>query len=566
MFDAFPSDPVSPSFKLLKASFDRVLETQTVDHLALIPYDTAGPGEPPRMRYWSATHTPIFDSTGALQYILQHTVDVTELQLLRASGERNIDAAGVLARAASVQAENSALSSEVELVRALFRQAPGFTAVLTGPQHVFQLANAAYEQLVGRGDLVGKGVAEALPEVVEQGFVALLDQVLRTGEPFVGRGVPVQLKIGDGPPSEHVLDFVYQPIRGSDGAPVGVFVQGHDITQQKRFEEQLMNQTEVLRLAQAAGGFGTFEWDLTTGKLTPSPEFRKLYGFADDDASIPVEVFRDRVHPDDASKLATHPGQSLEEALKPTEYRIITPGGTEVWVARQGTVMRNSDGRPLRVVGAVHDITQRKQVEMQLKAMAMESTHRIKNLLAVTQAIVSQTLRRAKDLPEAASKLSKRITALGSAQTALVVGHDQASSMAEVVRQFVELHSDGEGRIAVVGPDLPIDQRTALGLALVLHELGTNAAKYGALSNDEGRVSLSWKLTPDGTAVDLEWQESGGPKVLPPERQGFGSSLIERMLPTVPGADARITYLPEGVRFDARLKVDRSHRYDGSAQ
>lgn len=558
LFDAFPSDPASPSYKLLKQSLDRVLETHAVDHIALIPYDVAEPGEPAKMRYWSATHTPIFDSSGAFRHILQHTVDVTELQRLRKTDERNIDAAGVLARAASVQAENSALSTEIGLVKALFRQAPGFTAVLTGSRHVFQLANAAYEQLVGRDDLVGKSVAEALPEVVDQGFVALLDQVYRTGEPFIGRAVPVQLKAGEGPTSQRVLDFIYQPIRGSDGTPVGVFVQGHDITQQKRYEDQLINQTEVLRLAQEAGGFGTFEWDLASGQLLASSEFRRLYGFADDDAPIPVSVFRDRVHPDDVAKLATHPGQSLEAALQPTEYRILRADGAERWVARQGTVMRDVAGQPSRVVGAVHDITQRKQVEMQLQAMAMESTHRIKNLLSIIQAIVSQTLRRARDIPEATSKLSSRISALGSAQTALVAGHDQSSSLAEVVQQFVELHSDHEERIAVNGPDMPIDQRTALGLALVLHELGTNAAKYGALSNDDGRVSIDWTLAPDGEAADLSWRETDGPPVAPPTRHGFGSSLIERMLPIVPGSVAQITYLPEGVQFSARLKLDGS--------
>lgn len=556
LFDAFPSDPASPSYQLLKQSLDRVLETHAVDHIALIPYAVGSPGDVPTMRYWSATHSPIFDSSGRFCHILQHTVDVTELQRLRTKDGRNIDAAGVFARAASVQAENTALSDEIGLVRSLFRQAPGFIAVLTGPRHVFQLANAAYEQLVGRNDLVGKGVAEALPEVVDQGFVALLDQVFDTGEPFIGRAIPVLLKGGEGPPSERVLDFIYQPIRSSGGARVGVFVQGHDITQQKRFEDQLINQTEVLRLAQAAGGFGTFEWDLASGQLQASSEFRRLYGFADDGAPIPVSVFRDRVHPDDVPKLATSPGQSLEEALKPTEYRILRSDGDELWVARQGTVMRDATGRAYRVVGAVHDITQRKQVEMQLQAMAMESTHRIKNLLSVIQAIVSQTLRRAKDIPEATSKLSRRISALGSAQTALVAGHVQSSSLKEVVQQFVELHSDHEQRIRVTGPDMPIDQRTALGLALVLHELGTNAAKYGALSSDEGHVSIDWTLTADGKSADFTWHETGGPAVVPPTRQGFGSTLIERMLPTVSGSVAAIAYSPQGVHFSARLQVD----------
>lgn len=555
VFDAFPSNPESESYQLLRSSLDRVLTTESEDHLALIPYNTSPAGEAPLVRYWSATHTPIFDSSGAFRFILQHTVDVTELQKLRAPGNRDIKAAGVLARAASVQAANVALSTEVDLVRTLFRQAPGFVAVLTGPAHVFQLANAAYENLVGRTNLVGKGVAEALPEVVDQGFIDLLDQVLITGVPFVGEGVAVQLAIGGGAPTEHVLDFVYQPILDDEGKAVGVFVQGHDITKQRRFEQQLIGQTEMMRLAQAAGGFGTFEWDIATGMLTPSDEFRRLYGFADDDKAIPVTVFRDRVHPDDASKLATDPARGLEEALAPTEYRIRREDGTLVWVARQGSVLRDAAGRPVRVVGAVHDITQRKQAELQLQTMAMESTHRIKNLLSVVQAIAAQSIRRAESLPDAASKLSKRLQALGTAQSALVSGPTGNMQIREIVEQFMSLHADYGERVEGDGPDVIVDQRTAMGLALVLHELGTNAAKYGALSNEGGRVSLTWQLDAGEAFIDLRWQEDGGPAVFPPNRQGFGSTLMEKMLPIYPGTSSKIEYAASGVTFTARLSV-----------
>ena len=558
VFDAFPSDPASPSYQMLKASLERVVATRESDHLALIPYDTAPLGQPPEMRYWSATHTPVFDSDGNLRYVLQHTTDVTELQALRGRSPRSTtNEAEVFRRAAEVQATNELLASEVGLIRSLFQQAPGFMAVLSGPDHVFQLANAAYRALVGRDDLVGRSVADALPEVVGQGFVQLLDRVVETGEPFVGHSTLVRLASGpNGRPEDHFLDFVYQPFRDSGGRVVGVFVQGHDITEQKKAEQELFRQTEVLRLAQDAGGLGTFEWDIGSGTLTASRTFKQLYGFDEALTAIPVGVFRERVHPDDRDKIATETGRPLDESLKYAEYRISMPDGGYRWVGRQGTVLRDEDGNPSKVVGAVHDITPRKQFEARLETVAQESAHRVKNLLAIVQAIVSQTLRRASDMESASEAIRQRLMAIGATQTALVSGSPAPSDLGALVLSAMALHGDVPARILVGGPNVRLDAKTALGLTLVLHELGTNAVKYGALSNDTGRIEISWTLDDAGARATFEWRERGGPRVEAPTRQGFGSSLIRKSLPPVGDDDAVIAFDPAGVIFTTPLAVD----------
>lgn len=173
LFDAFPADPASDAFRILMGSFNRVLATNQPDHIALIPYSTSRPGEPPVVRFWSAIHTPLRNRLGELKYILQHTEDVTELQALRQrdAARANIAESGLLARAQAVQAASDRIFTEIALLRELFAQAPGFIAVLTGPTHIFQLANNAYCRLVGRDDnLIGRPVAEALPELVGQDF------------------------------------------------------------------------------------------------------------------------------------------------------------------------------------------------------------------------------------------------------------------------------------------------------------------------------------------------------------------------------------------------------------
>ena len=229
--------------RLLKESLERVIATRERDHLPLIHYPIEVVDADGRTsiedRWWSATHSPVRNAAGDVVYILQHTQDVTEIERLRrrAAGSEDRDAVAammsgnILARAEHVQQDNRRLQTERNRLLDIFLQAPGFIAVLVGPDHVFQMHNRAYAELIGRDDIDGKPLREALPEVLDQGFLNLLDQVRRTGEPFRGSAVPVKLARGPrGALETFYLDFVYQPLRDADGSVVGVFVQGHDVT------------------------------------------------------------------------------------------------------------------------------------------------------------------------------------------------------------------------------------------------------------------------------------------------------------------------------------------------
>ena len=248
IFDVFTSDPTpegQDNQRQLRTSFEKVASTGQPDHLALIRYAIPVKGqdgvERMQEKFWSATHTPIHAADGSLAYILQHTNDVTELVLLRrrvAEGERGGDAVldsiggDVLRRAEHVQADNRRLETERDRLMELFDQTPGFMAVLRGGDHVFELANEAYARLIGRGRaLIGLPLRDALPEVVEQGFLDLLNHVFRTGERYEGRSTEVSLRRGhDGAMERLYVDFVFQPIRDDAGAVIGILVQGHEVT------------------------------------------------------------------------------------------------------------------------------------------------------------------------------------------------------------------------------------------------------------------------------------------------------------------------------------------------
>ncbi|MBL0947348.1 MAG: PAS domain-containing protein [Brevundimonas sp.] len=247
LFDLFDgggqSEQAHENARQLRASFERVLKNGEPDHLALIhyPIEVTDADGLTRIedRYWSATHTPIRGADGKVAYILQHTMDITELQNLRKRVLGDQDKAtvmdllssNVMARAEHLQSDNLRLQSERNRLLDIFMQTPGFIAVLTGPNFVFQMHNEAYAELTGHRSLNGRPMVEAMPEIVAQGFLDLLKQVRDTGETFEGRAMPVQLSSGpDGALRTHYLNFVYQPLRDGQGDVAGVFVQGHDVT------------------------------------------------------------------------------------------------------------------------------------------------------------------------------------------------------------------------------------------------------------------------------------------------------------------------------------------------
>jgi PAS domain S-box-containing protein len=233
LFALYPNDPDDPgdrSQQLLRASLQKVLATGERDVIAYIPYRVARtPGGPPELRIWSATHSPIVDERGDVVQILQHTQDVTELH--RAGPA----AASVLGRAEVLQRRLVEIDERMQSLQAMLGQAPGFLAFLRGPEHVFELANAAYERLVGRSGLIGKTVREALPDLEGQGYHELLDRVYTSGEPVGGRGWRVELaRTPDGELEDVYVDFLFQPMVGADGAMLGIIVQGHEVTEHKR--------------------------------------------------------------------------------------------------------------------------------------------------------------------------------------------------------------------------------------------------------------------------------------------------------------------------------------------
>jgi len=208
------------------------------------------------------------------------------------------------------------------------------------------------------------------------------------------------------------------------------------------------------------------------------------------------------------------------------EMRYRRPDGTDVWISADGAAVRDTDGRLTGAVVAVMDISDRKAEEEMQNVINREMSHRLKNTLAMVQAIAMQTLNPVVDR-EPVKALETRLQALSSAHDILFDKYWHTAPIKSLIASTLQRLVPSE-RLDVSGPDIQIGPKGALSLSLVLHELATNALKYGALSNDVGRVKLDWSVTQteDQPAFTLKWEETGGPPVREPSRKGFGSKLI----------------------------------------
>ena len=241
-----------------------------------------------------------------------------------------------------------------------------------------------------------------------------------------------------------------------------------------------------------------------------------------------------------------------------------TCAGNPRWWDVQVTAILDPDGRPERLLSVSRDISQAKLAEAQARLLGEELQHRVKNTMAMVQAIVRQTLRTASTPSAAQEAIEQRLAAMTRAQAMLTGGSWTSSGLRDIVDASLDLHDDRAGRFRVEGPAIRLNAEAAMSLALMLHELATNAAKYGSLSTPGGLVTIGWSVEPEAGPNDsslrlvLTWREQGGPPVVPPTERGFGSRLIEQGLASSLRGKAVIRFPPEGVVCELSGRIDTS--------
>ncbi|HYH18924.1 MAG TPA: HWE histidine kinase domain-containing protein [Azospirillum sp.] len=338
-----------------------------------------------------------------------------------------------------------------------------------------------------------------------------------------------------------------------------------EVLLRRQVEADLRRSEERLRLAVEATGLGTWDFDPVSGRLEWSDRCKALFGLPPD-AAVRLPVFYDAVHPDDRASVEEGVRRALDPAgsgVFDMEYRVVGLGdGAERWVAATGRAVF-AQGRAVRFIGTALDVTARRQAAALQRLLLNELDHRVKNTLSTVQSIARQTLRHAASVEESRDAFDARLSALSKTHNLLTRTRWRGSDLRELLEAELAPYGIGEdARIRLSGPPVQLDAKTTVALGLAVHELATNAAKYGALSPPGGRVAVVWSVGAGdgGPTLAVDWTESGGPPVPPPRRRGFGSRLIERGLAYDLHGTVRLTFDPGGVRCRMDLPLATAER------
>ena len=322
-----------------------------------------------------------------------------------------------------------------------------------------------------------------------------------------------------------------------------------------RFRSQAANALSLseqrAQLAMAAAGLGAWEWHRDTGDLVWSPKTRELLGIS---ADLPInrDVFFSLLHADDVPAITKAEEASLSTGRYACEYRVVLPSGQLRWLSSRGQALGEQTGRNVRMIGVVADVTERRLSEDRQRLLIDELNHRVKNMLAIIQSIASQTLRTTPDPANFKTAFSARLQGLGRIHAVLTDSMWGAASLSDVVTAAISPFN--MDRIDASGAQVSLPPNIAVTMSLVLHELATNAVKYGALSTAGGRVTLCWIRKPGGK-IRMIWKENGGPRLAPPSRRGFGTRLIEASAAQI-GGSVHFDYTPEGLELRLEIAGD----------
>src|SRR5262249_36664397 len=277
-------------------------------------------------------------------------------------------------------------------------------------------------------------------------------------------------------------------------------------------------------LALVAGNMGSWDWDRDGGDCFWDEGQCRIFGVDPQSFAVTAENVKALIYPEDWSKLQYALDQLFfERKSHEAEFRIRRPDGEVRWCLGTAAPTLDASGRIIRLSGVTVDITERKESEMRQVLLAREVDHRAKNALAIVQSIVRLT--RADSVAHYVSAVEGRIQALSRAHTVLSHSRWQGADLAGLVEEELAPYRGDIGeRIETSGPAVSLQPASAQTLTLALHELATNAVKYGALSAITGRLRLSWEMTP--AALVLHWEETGGPRGRKPAQVGFGTRTI----------------------------------------
>jgi len=340
------------------------------------------------------------------------------------------------------------------------------------------------------------------------------------------------------------------PYRTQDNRIAGVVVTFSDITERKRDADAIDRARAYSETIVRTVQHPLLVLDRNLRVQTANKAFRELFAVFDEEPKgqiifelgsgewndPPLRALLDKVHSED---------ENIHNFEVEQDFRQIGRRSMLLTACK----LRQEGNLDDLILISIEDVTERKRFDEHREILVGELNHRIKNVMATVQAIASQTLKNATSMEEARETFNSRLIALGKSHDVLTRENWGGADLRNIVTDTVEPHSGGSNRFRIEGPHLWLTPSAALSIAMALHELATNAAKYGALTTQDGQIDIAWQLVGDGEdrRLSLQWSESGGPPVIPPTRKGFGSVLVQSVLAAELGGKVDVVYESSGV-------------------
>ena len=448
------------------------------------------------------------------------------------------------------QAEE-ALRRNAETFAALVEQSPLGIYTVDSQFRISNVSAGAMPAFRNVQPLIGRDFGEVMrilwPEPFASEAIQIFRHTLETGEPYVSQGLTEKRNdIG----TSELYEWQVNRVTLADGQ-YGVVCYFFDTTRLQQAYQAVRESEERLRFSLHAASAGAWEWDILSGKSTWSPENYALFDLEPGTDNPSYADWEARIHPEDREAANQQVRDVLEgrEAEFRAEHRIVRRDGVVRWLAGFGKVERDADGVALRMSGINIDITERKRDEEHIQLLMREVNHRSKNLLSLVQGIAHLTA--STGAQDFIQRFGARIQSLSAAQDLLIRSEWKAVPLEDLVCSQLSHFADLIGtRIAITGPALSITPAASQAIGMALHELATNAAKYGSLSNGSGRVDIAWNVSSSGVAeplLTMSWVEQGGPPVAKPQRRGFGSTVTSKMVEASVGGEVSVDYARAGL-------------------
>ncbi|MBE9607062.1 PAS domain-containing protein [Acetobacteraceae bacterium H6797] len=412
--------------------------------------------------------------------------------------------------------------------------------------------NPAFEKHNGLHDAAGKRIRELAPDI-EKKWIEIYARVAETGESLRFEETSSAL---DG----RVFDLYAFRVGDPEARKVAVLFQ--DITSQRMAEAALRESEEMLRQFGNASSDGL--WIRTAATLVfdyASPAMETIYGVTREALKADPRLWAALIVPDDRADALDHFNRVLAGEALVHEFRILRPSDNSFrWVRSVGFPLFDERGRVQRIAGISSDVTTEKQLAQHQAVLLAELQHRVRNVMAIVRSIIRRSAQTADGLDDYVSQLSGRIATLARVQALLTHAGNRGVQMERMIRDELAAQSQHEGQYELSGPDILLSPKISEVLTLVIHELTTNALKYGALSVPEGRVRVTWAVEQgkDASWLRMDWSEEGAPARQPgaqPPRKGFGTELIEKRIPYELRGLGSLEITPEGAQCCLQLPL-----------